>query len=98
MDLKAHEIAGSSPKPNRDAIGTLQELPHFRMLVGHHLRELSAYSFGFAQRVVRTSDEPKLLSAEQREIGVKEFGLLPAGEPGPRRDGLLACQHRHRLL
>jgi hypothetical protein len=57
VDLKAFEITGSSPKLVRDEIGTLEELPHGRMLVLHHLRELSAYSFGFAQRVVRTSRE-----------------------------------------
>ena len=93
MGLKALEIAGSSPKLGRDKIGTLQELPHFRMVAVLHLRVLSAEVFGFAQRVVRTSDVPHQFSGEQHEIGGNEFGSLSARAPGPRPDGLLACQH-----
>jgi hypothetical protein len=74
VDLKALEITGSSPKLRGHAIGTLQELPHCGMLVLHHLRELSAYSFGFPQRVVRTSDEVQQFSVEESEIGRKDFG------------------------
>ena len=93
--LKALEIAKSSPKPRSQAIDALQELPlyHTRVVVVPHLRVLSAEAFGFAQRVVLLGDEPKLLSAEQHEIGRNEFGSLSASRPGPRSDALLGCQH-----
>jgi hypothetical protein len=64
MDLKAFEIARSSPKPRGHAINALQKLPHFCMLPLLHLRVLSAEAFGFAQRVVRASDVPHQFTGE----------------------------------